>query len=70
MRAQKREHLEPASMTSPCPKSQLCCQSLYHYCLILLGLEGLLISPIKMLILMVGIALRARVEGGPKSYLS
>lgn len=46
-------------MTSFCPKFQLCCWSLYHYCIILWGLVGLLISSIKMLILMEGVGLRA-----------
>lgn len=52
-------------MTSFCPRFQLCCWSFYHYCLIPLGLESLLISPIKIFLLMVEIGLRARVGGEP-----
>lgn len=62
MRTRKREHLEPAMVTSLWPIFQLhrCC--LYYYCLILLGLVRLPISSMKMLISMVGVGLRAREE--------
>lgn len=62
MRTRKWEHLEPAMVNSLCPKFQLHCWFLYYYCLILLGLVSLPISSMTMLILMVGVGLRARDE--------